>query len=315
MIDVQVVQIKNLARISDITFATVLRVDVASSFKPEDSLAYTQEVLVNGESCVFTKFDMTTLFIYVPELDTSKNPTITLRKQVTAGGDVEQVTLAAVLNSKLPAGSMLVSTDSGLLKITGNDFTTASQVFVNGQEQKFIKVSNSVVLATVPKDAQEISEVDVVISETTASKSSFFDFSIGDRPVLLKGINKVVQQFVKLLYTTVGTDVFYPSVGGDLQKWVGSNNPDNQQGVTAKILMSVLNIVANMQTVQLASSLPDDEKIAAASILSVNVDPADPTSVSISVKIQTVSGVKAVFDTLLKEAETLVKSKVGAQHD
>ena len=126
---------------------------------------------------------------------------------------------------------------------------------------------------------------------------------VDENPMAVAGTQKLIQQFLKLLLTTTGTDIFSPTTGGDLQQFVGTNfSPSNTSSIVAQVTLRVVQAGLEMSLRQTTAGIPPDERLSDVQVLGVSVDPDDPTIMSLSLRLNTFGGRSTQFNTMLGEA-------------
>lgn len=195
---------------------------------------------------------------------------------------------------------------NSILSIFGHDFTSVVSVQINEKSVPFTPLSNRNVLAAFPEKDTKLESVQVFREGTTIGGRSFFSFLLGEHPRVVEGVPKLVFQFVKVLLTTPGTDLLLPEIGGNMQNWVGQRvSSANPQALVTQTVLAVSRAAAYMSAYQLSSNLPETEKLAAAQVLDASLDPSDPTSMRLSIKLISQAQQSAVFGLLLSSIETL----------
>ena len=168
------------------------------------------------------------------------------------------------------------------LNIFGRDFHSAVRVLLDDQDSpSWIVVSHQQILAQVPVTLADatITSVQVLSSDFTATERSKLIFELGTDTRKISGLRSMMQIFLKILFTTPGTDAFAQSIGGGALQGLGKNfEASNTQNLVSDFTIAVRR--AEMQMISLQSRqvrLPDDEKLAAAHVLGVMMDVASTT--------------------------------------
>lgn len=184
------------------------------------------------------------------------------------------------------------------LNIFGRDFHAAVRVLLDDQDSpSWIVVSPQQILAQVPEPLAGaiITSVQVLSSDFTATEKSKLFFELGNDTKKVTGLKAMMQTFLKILFTTPGTDAFSKSIGGGALQGLGKNfDASNTQNLVSDFAIAVRR--AEMQTISLQSRqlrLPDDEKLAAANVLGVMMDVAS-TSLLARVELIAQSGKLAI---------------------
>ena len=314
MIDFQSVYIREVARLTSIDYGEVIRIDADPT---GEDFARVTSVSVDDAPAHFIRKDSSSLLVVLPDGSTIENARrVTVRRLRTQGDTTatleEEIPLA--LHSKWLAGSARITTDAGVLRVSGKDFDRAVQVQVNKKSQPFVIVGGGEIITTFPSTDAHVDTVDVVLSSKSTSGLAFFSYMLGPSLNPVYGPAKLIQQIVKLLLTTKGTDAFHKDEGAGVQKLLGSNvNPKNTQGFMATLVSNVAMVGAKIQAAQLFSELPADEKLGLLSVVNVGFDPTDPTAVDLQLSVTTVAGRQSVFSLLVGTAADTLSAFSGSQ--
>lgn len=314
MIDFQSVYIREVARLSTIDYGEVIRIDA----NPEgEDFVRVASVAVDGAPAHFIRKDAGSLLIVLPEGTSIENARrVTVRRSQGLGESAvtleEEIPLA--LHSKWLAGSARITTDAGVLRVKGGSFSRAVQVQVNKKNQPFVIVGEGEIITTFPSSDAYVDTVDVILSSKSTSGLAFFSYMLGPSLNPVYGPAKLIQQIVKLLLTTKGSDVFHKDEGAGVHKLLGSNvNPNNTQGFMATLVTNVAMVGVKMQAAQLFSDLPADEKLGLLSVVNVGFDPTDPTAVDLQLSVTTVAGRQSMFSLLVGTAADTLAAFSGSQ--
>lgn len=180
------------------------------------------------------------------------------------------------------------------LRVRGKDFYSIEVVSINGFETTDFTIESPYVLTVVvPEPIQEarITTVSVLSNRLTMSESSIVTLSLGTKPTTAKGTLRLLQNFVRLLFRSPGTNIFYPSSGGGLQQIVQADNIDVAK-VSGEISIGIRRtreFIVNAQSG--VKSIPTNERLLSAEL--INIGQRDPTSIEASVQITTHAGTVA----------------------
>lgn len=158
------------------------------------------------------------------------------------------------------------------LDIIGEDFSSVDEVFINDMESPdVIVVSKNRLLAQLPDVLQKsraVNSVMVLSRKLTLSPRSLIRFRIGDTPSRVSGILRLVQVFLKVLFTTPGTDIFSKRVGGGALTLLGETfGADEGRKVVSNFVVAV--DTAQRQIIALQGrdpTLPPDERLLSARV-------------------------------------------------
>lgn len=171
------------------------------------------------------------------------------------------------------------------LNIYGKDFDHAVRVLINDIDSpSWIVSSRSQIIAQVPDviSGSNIVSLEVLSSDFTATAKSKLIFELGRDTKKCSGLKSMMQMFIKVLFTTPGTDVFAKRIGGGALISLGKNfDTENTQNLVSDLSISIRR--AEMQMIALQSHqirLADDERLAAANILGVRMDPSTTTLIA-----------------------------------
>lgn len=163
------------------------------------------------------------------------------------------------------------------LEITGVDLRHATEVLINEiTAPSFVVASRHVILAEVPESAVRytIRSISVLSSDFTATIRSRIRFRLGQDPQKATGLKAMMQTFLKILFTTAGTDAFAKKVGGSGLKNIGRNFDLGQSStIVSDFTISVRSAESQMRALQAKQPrLSDDERLLSANLLNAKFD-------------------------------------------
>jgi hypothetical protein len=149
--------------------------------------------------------------------------------------------------------------------VTGRDFNNAHEILINEiKSPSVIITSSSRLMAQVPPSlgGAAVRTVVVISHRLTGTKRSKITFRLGDTTHTVSGIERLIQQFIKMLLTTPGSDIFAKKVGGGLLRTVarqsarggGTMVSDLHMGVD-RTRRQIMAIQANDKTIALSERL------------------------------------------------------------
>lgn len=159
-----------------------------------------------------------------------------------------------------------------IVDVVGTDFRSVDEVLVNGQASPDVVVlSKTRLVAQVPEGAldQRILSVTVLSRRLTVTPKSVLRFKIGKTPGKVTGILKLTQKFLKILFTTPGSDIFNPTLGGGALKNIGATfGIENGDSVLHNLVIAIDTTARQIVGIQSRNaSLPLDERLLSAKIL------------------------------------------------
>lgn len=210
--------------------------------------------------------------------------------------DLQYIQFSDALN--LTGASEVPDMEPRTLELIGEDFRTAIEVLINEmQSPSFVVASNRVILAQVPEgqEKERIRNVTVLSSEFTATFRSKIRFRIGDDPKTATGLRSMMQTFLKVLFTTVGTDAFSPTLGGSGLKNIGQNfSLDQTSNLVSEFAIAVSRTAQQIRTAEARQTrIPDDERLLSATVLSLRYD-ANISTLLARVELIAQSGTRAI---------------------
>lgn len=185
--------------------------------------------------------------------------------QVVAPQEVIQLTQVRYT----PAGPLGLPT---ALDIIGADFRSVDEVLINDIPSPDVLVlSQNRLIAQLPDSLQaspNVTSVLVTSRQLTLTSKSFIRFKVSDQPSRVSGILRLVQVFLKVLFTTPGTDIWNRRSGGGGLRRVGTTfGSDDGGNITTDFIISVDTATRQIIASQGRNpSLPPDERLLSAKV-------------------------------------------------
>ena len=338
MLDIQAVYVRDIAELRGIRYVSMLRVNARTSVDvsagygniTDTTVATVSRVTVNNHPANFIKKDLTTLLVAMPEqiktlgketgvytpMQSVTNITVYRSGVDSEGVEVEVPEVITDLggpsggvNPKAPAGSQRVTIDGGILQLTGKKFDKAVSVQVNKTNQEFSVVDQHTILCTLPEKASVIESVEVITTAKKINRNSVFSYLLTDNVNAVSGETKLIQQFIKVLLTTPGSDHFAPTVGGNMQNWVNQNQPyGSSQALVAKTVLNIVNVAARFSAGQTLAGVPPEERLSDVQVLNVGFAADDPSLMELSLRLNTFARRQAVVSVLIGQAKEGIAS-------
>lgn len=199
------------------------------------------------------------------------------------------------VRDSLPLSRLTVDTPDPLVLLgQGTGLMSTESALVNGHDASFEVISDTRILITVPTVLKRelIRSVDLLSERYTGKNGIRLEFAATGR--LLSGLQKLVQQFVLLMFTTPGSDTFAKGVGGGIQSLSGvSMDAKGRGAIVALIQSAVRRTASQLTTIQASLKLPADERIKHAELLDVRFD-SQRLAVAPVVGLESVAGLRAV---------------------
>lgn len=183
-----------------------------------------------------------------------------------------------------------------LLDITGTDFRSVDEVLINNiPAEDVIVLSKTRLIAQLPDSLNSptstLVSVSVLSRRLTVTPRSLIRFRISQTPGRTTGILRLVQLFLKLLFTTPGSDIFSPSFGGGGLRNLGSTFGIDEGGeIVSDFHIAVSNTVRQIVAIQGRDArIPRDERLLSARITRAGFNKQEGTLV-VSVELTSQAG-------------------------
>lgn len=182
--------------------------------------------------------------------------------------------------------------------VRGEDFRSVDEVIINQvPSPDVVIVDKHNLLAQVPDSAllDRINEVEVLSKRLVLSDRSQLRIRIGKTPGRATGILKLMQLFLKILFTTPGRDIFAPNIGGGALKNVGATfGAGEGSDIVNDFIIAVDTTSRQIIAIQgRDSSLPRDERLLGAKVLSASFNKS-VGGIDVSVQLTSQAGKEAV---------------------
>lgn len=158
------------------------------------------------------------------------------------------------------------------LDIIGDDFRSVDEVLINEIASPDVLVlSKNRLIAQLPDSLQRspnIVGVTVTSRNLTVTSRSIIKFRVSDQPGRVSGILRLLQVFLKTLFTTPGSDIWSRKTGGGGLKRIGQTfGADEGGSIISDFVISVANTSRQIVSIQgRDSSLPRDERLLSAKV-------------------------------------------------
>ena len=175
-----------------------------------------------------------------------------------------------------------------VVAIIGSEFLDADTVLVNGMSIPFDIIHDGLILITIPekladgKTRNPLYNANIVEVTVSTNKlpnlvvppdRSKVALQIGSSVKKVEGLQRLVQTFVKLLFTTRGSDVFHPNLGGDALMLLGNMESNDPKHLTREFTIAVTNTADQLSNEQSKREVPASERLLSASVVSSMFDP------------------------------------------
>ena len=193
--------------------------------------------------------------------------------------------------------------DLSILEIEGEDFSAVDSVSINEVEvPSFAVISTHILRAQLPESIRlsDVSSVTVLSRRLVSTAKSTLKFRIGAVPSKVRGPLRLSQLFLKILFTNPNTDIFNKKSGaGALRALSTTFSASDSGGIINDFSVAVRSTVRQIVAIQARTpSLPPDEKLLNASILSSSFSPQE-AALSVSIEILNQSGRPAILNLVV----------------
>jgi hypothetical protein len=184
------------------------------------------------------------------------------------------------------------------IEVIGEDFRAVETVSINGTDSPNVFIANKNRLTAQVPDAwleNDIVRVNVISRRITLSPRSVMRFRIGKQPGKTSGILRLLQLFLKVLFTSPGSDIFNKSLGAGGLRNVGEvfgagNGADMLSSLVVAVDTAARQVIALQGR---NAAIPLDERLLSAKITRSGFDRSSLT-VYVEVEITTQAGQQAI---------------------
>ena len=190
------------------------------------------------------------------------------------------------------------------LHIEGSDFSSVDEVVINDMPSPdVIILSKTELVAQLPGTLQvapDVRSVIVLSRQFSVSPRSLIRFRIGTVPGKVRGILRLIQLFLKVLFQTPGSDIFNTEAGGGALKGIGETfGQDEGQNILTDFVIAVTR--TNRQLIAMQSRdqrSPRDERLMSATVVGANFDKTQG-ALFISIQLLSQAGKAAITNVEL----------------
>jgi len=187
------------------------------------------------------------------------------------------------------------------LDVLGEDFTSVDEVLINEiPVRQFIILGQNRMIVTLPAQVQNVQTVAVTSRRFTITERSFLKFKISRSPSKVAGILRLVQLFIKILFTTSGSDIFNKRLGAGALQNLGKTFGKSQSGsIISDFVVAVENTSRQIIAMQgRQPGLPQDERLLSARVTSAYFSHADAALI-VAVELTSQAGRAAVAQVVV----------------
>lgn len=189
------------------------------------------------------------------------------------------------------------------LDVFGDDFRAVDEVRVNDiLATDVVILTKKRMLVRVPElvTNQQITSVTVTSNSLTVSPKSLLKFRTGRTTSKVSGILRLVQIFLKILFTTPGTDIFAPRIGAAALKNIGLTfGSDEGNGIVSDFVIAVATTARQIVAIQSRDpSIPIEERLLSARVTAAKYNRQEAALV-VSVELTSQTGRSALANVVV----------------
>uniref|UniRef100_A0A7C3WM82 Uncharacterized protein n=1 Tax=Dictyoglomus turgidum TaxID=513050 RepID=A0A7C3WM82_9BACT len=176
--------------------------------------------------------------------------------------------------------------------LEGDDYNKVKYVLINGVETTKISLQGNRLYVELPKGLtlKDIKSIFPIAETATLSGDTLLSMSAGPDIRPLSGLARLIQLFVKVLFTNQGSSRFNPEIGGNMARILERGKSLNRyQEVLPDVLTAISKTEKDIKNMQKSMTLPDEETLISATAGDIIPDP-HTGSVSVSIILKTPAG-------------------------
>ncbi len=201
---------------------------------------------------------------------------------------MKDIKVARLKNALTLSKITRISNNPPVLKLEGEKFNTATDIIMDGVYcHQWISISDKEILASVPAtfSNKTIASIAVVTEELIPNTPNLIFFEAGPRVKSVEGIQKLIQNFVKILMQSPSSNKFQ-AVGGGLLKLSGMNMVSDDRTARSDIINGISRAKNYLLTAQAPNKqLPLAEKLLDVQVLGIAAGDNANTSLVVNLKI------------------------------
>ena len=180
--------------------------------------------------------------------------------------------------------------------VLGDKFQFAEEILYNGVPvDEYVISTPNRIIARIP-DSQlglPLLSVSILTTIPSAGNDSLLSLGLPKLSRSVSGLDKLVQDWMLLFFTTPGSDIFDPSLGGGARQIIGKPTYGGGTSASAELSMAVSRTQEQLLRIQAQNPrMPPDERLLSASLISVRFD-EHTTTLTAVVDIRNMVGIAA----------------------
>lgn len=204
---------------------------------------------------------------------------------------------------KINGVSLIPGSTPPVLHVLGEDFSSVDEVLVNdipSPSFHVLRLNEMHVIVPEGVPASQVRTVSVTSRRLVLTSKSVLKFQVSQLPSKVNGILRLVQLFLKVLFTTPGSDIFNPKLGGGALRHLGTTFGKAQTGsIISDFVVSVDNTVRQLVALQgRQPQLPSDERLLSAKVTSANFS-LQEAALLVTIEVTSQSGRAALANVVV----------------
>lgn len=165
--------------------------------------------------------------------------------------------------------------------VLGEKMNLTQEILYNGiKVQEFVVSAANRLIVRIPESqiGKEFLGIQVFSSVNIARTSAVLSFELSQPFRQVAGIERLIQSWMIVFFTTPGSDVFDTSSGGGVRSIIGKNTNAQGKGVSADLALSIDRTQAELLRLQSKNPrIPLSEKLLSATLSAMNFDSSTST--------------------------------------
>ncbi len=163
----------------------------------------------------------------------------------------------------------------------GEGLNFASQVFYNDVEAvEFVPQGKGRLIVRIPLSqvGKAFKDLRVYSSVNLITQSAILSLKLGNSLQKVQGMDRLIQQWIIIFYTTPGSDIFSPLSGGGGRALVGRNTDQFGKGISADLALAIDRTQKELLRLQAQTpSIPLSEKLLSSQLRALSFDSSTAT--------------------------------------
>ena len=204
---------------------------------------------------------------------------------------------------ELSSVQVMFGVSPGTLDILGEDFRAVDEVRVNEIVAPHVVVlSKNRMLVRVPEvlGSTPVTSVTVTSTSIFVTNKSTLRFRVGRVTSKVSGVTRLMQLFLKILFTTPGRDIFAPKIGAGALKNLGVTfGAEGGKQIVSDFVIAVATAARQIVAVQSRDpSIPFDERLLSAKVVAAKYSKAEEALI-VSVELLSQTGRSALANVVV----------------